>query len=105
MFKAVILGTILVTVVAVSEARASLDSSSCTLIGSLSKTIMTNRQNGVMMDTVMSVLRDNDPVTAYIRKIVIEAYKENLYTSDLVRERVITEFANKNMQICYEELK
>lgn len=76
----------------------------CHLIAGLSSEIMRARQSGVPMTDAMNVVNDIEieQVKKLTRSIVIQAYKENIWSTEKYKQRAINEFSNSLYLECLE---
>jgi hypothetical protein len=78
----------------------------CDRMSNLSKQIMTNRQNGVSLNEMMSTLNsvNNSALKTVTKTMVLDAYEHPRYNTATVKQRTIDEFANKYMLMCVKAL-
>ena len=66
---------------------------------------MTGRQNGVPLTKMMEVANsDNEQANDLTRKIILAAYEQPSYSTDEIKQRTITDFANDVALVCYQAL-
>jgi len=70
---------------------------SCASFGDLAVTIMTGRQNGVALSTMMEIAAGND----IVRSIILSAYDKPRYSTPSVQNETIQDFRNDVELACY----
>jgi len=81
-----------------TTALAEEEKASCEQIASIAKTIMTSRQGGVSMVSVMGVARDSE----LLQKMTVDAYEQGRYFSKEIQERQIQNFHDKWYMWCFK---
>lgn len=86
-----------------SPAFAIADTSVCDDMSGLARSVMGARQNGVPMKVLMANAQDpsgKDSIKAFTREIIVAAYEIPGYSSEEVKEKVITDFEDKYYLSC-----
>lgn len=77
----------------------------CSDIGAVAAQIMENRQIGVpisqIMDAIMGAIEDADSQAAY-KEVVILAYEQPSYSTEEMRQSMVSEFRNQIELQCYK---
>ena len=81
--------------------QAKTPQEKCTQVSSLSKTIMSGRQEGVPASTYMEMAGKNE----LAKTLVEEAFKVQRFTSDEDKEIAVSEFENRMFLHCHRALK
>ena len=74
----------------------------CPDYGNLAQTIMTVRQSGTPMSTVMSSI-SNGPASKAAKIMVTMAYSQPMYVVQENKDNAISEFRNKVELVCYNK--
>lgn len=77
----------------------------CKLLGNLAETIMTKRQEGVDLTTMLNIAESqgtSEEVANVSRKLVIAAYDSPEYSTQEYKERAIRKFKTEVMIECYK---
>ncbi|UCI33262.1 hypothetical protein [Mesorhizobium sp. B4-1-4] len=76
----------------------------CSAYGHLAYTIMKQRQSGIDMSVLMSILEKKADGAAkrQAQQLVIDAYDTPLFEIEENKQRTISEFANKAQVYCYQ---
>lgn len=79
----------------------------CEQIGELAKNIMGNRQNGVSISEIMTLVNSqswsgNSGLKKAVEDIVIIAYESPRYSSPKYKQSAVTEFQNQALVECYK---
>ena len=91
---------ILLSLTVATPSVAATPQEVCPSIGEMAATIMTARQNGVIMSTAMATVPDNVLKDLAI-DLVKKAYAVPQYNVDENRARAVTEFRNDTELACY----
>ncbi len=83
----------------VSAEEISEEENDCFRKGLYARFLMSDRQKGVSLSLAM----DNYKV-GLEKKVIVEAYEQNLYSSKEIKEKVIKEFENGIVIKCLKEL-
>jgi hypothetical protein len=89
---------ILAAAIAASPAFAD----TCARIGEFAESTMGARQSGAALSRVIAVTNDLPPL---FRAIVLEAYEQPRYQSEMHKNREIQDFRNKWESACYRAKK
>lgn len=91
---------------AVASPAYSAPQKLCVLIEQLSADIMGERQKGkamyVTIESFTKTLSEN--TSKAVNKIIIKAYDEPIYNTQLYRDKIVTEFSTGMAVQCYESL-
>ena len=97
--KAIILGMALaISPVAAEEANQK---DICQTVGELAEGVMKARQIGVSMSKSMDLAKDTD----WLREMVIAAYEQPAYQTELMQKKAISDFATDYLVICYKSIE
>ena len=91
-------------VLVVSTAQAQAESETvCEVVHSVATAVMSNRQAGVPVTTMMGVIEnaEDNQVTRTMAEMVKEAYSRSRFQSESIRQRAIEDFANDWATKCY----
>lgn len=86
-------------------ANQSIKNATCLMLGQLAEGVMTARQSGKPISTVLGTLDGgSSDIDNLARTIIIEAYEEPRWNGSEYQSRAITEFENSVMVRCYKTL-
>ncbi len=88
---------------ALSPITAQAQGATCADLGSLAETIMTQRQNGVPMSRLMSIVEDNGG-SDMARAMIRDAYNRPRYMTREMQVVEIQDFRNAIEAVCYQSL-
>jgi len=74
------------------------EQASCDQIANVAKSVMSGRQGGVSMGTLVGIAKGN----ALIEKMVVEAFESGRYSTKQVQDRQISEFRDKWFLWCFK---
>jgi len=80
------------------SAPALAKPASCDQIANVAKSVMSGRQGGVSMGTLVGIAKGN----ALIEKMVVEAYESGRYSTKEIQDRQISEFRDKWFLWCFK---
>lgn len=87
---------------AVPVAAENID---CNLYQSLAAGVMKGRQGGVSLARMIELADQSDlpaPDKELMKGFAMDAYEENLWSSESAKQEAITEFANRHMLACLQ---
>lgn len=89
---------------AATPVYADLRKELCTEVSSLAITIMTARQSGVPLDTMLQAADQNAPplIEKLANAMILDAYKTPQYSSQSLQGTAIIDFATQVTVACYE---
>lgn len=98
-----IIAAALIGLASFTAAPAFADDQACTSLHQLATAIMTRRQEGVPMTSMMGIAAstDNQPVNELARMMVQAAYAEPQWQTEENRARAVVTFANDMAAVCY----
>ncbi|NLS13019.1 hypothetical protein HGP28_08975 [Vibrio sp. SM6] len=100
--KKMILVGVLSALSSASNAAEVTQADVCRELGDLSVKIMTARQNGIPLSTMLEALNDDTAVANHMKQVIIEAYKQPRYSTDEMRARTIEDFRNDVELECFQ---
>jgi hypothetical protein len=76
----------------------------CSMISELAKTVMTKRQEGVLMSVMLTALEkvEQNPYTILTKTLVITAYDRPRFSTAEYKHQAVIDFANSSMSACVE---
>ena len=74
------------------------EQASCDQIANVAKSVMSGRQGGVSMGTLVGIAKGN----ALIEKMVVEAFESGRYSTKEIQDRQISEFRDKWFLWCFK---
>jgi hypothetical protein len=80
---------------------AAADLSICDTLGNLARSIMSGRQEGVSITTMLKVSNGNRLTDA----MIMEAYRQPMYQTPEIIDRVVAEFVDKTQNDCVRALR
>ena len=89
----------LLILIAALSAPVMAEQASCEQLGGTAELIMKHRQANKPMNQIMTIVKQHAPALSVL---VIQAYKEPLYSSESYKQKAIAEFRNDIELICYE---
>lgn len=82
-----------------TQATAQSNLTGCAAFEDLARTIMTARQNGLPLRTIMELVPEGEG-SDLVSEIVMSAYEHPQYSSPQMQYETINEFANMNYLLC-----
>ena len=89
-------------ILAAAIAAAPAYADPCARIGSFAAEVMATRQSGAALSRVLAI---TDDMPSIFRKIVLEAYEEPRYQSELHKQRSAQDYRNRWESACYRAKK
>lgn len=88
-----------------NKLTASQIDSLCLSTGNLAESIMSARQSGVSISTVMTTVTsgiDDENVASVARNIILSAYEEPMFSFQENKDNAIRKFRNNQEAVCYQ---
>lgn len=106
MKKGIILLLIAVNAAACTAPEKPEEMATCDMYGGVAASTMSARQAGVSLSDMMKTSDSQSPGLSEIsRHMIIEAYDEPEYSSELVKQRVIADFRDRWHLRCLKDTK
>ena len=96
--KALTALTLAILIALSTTALAEEEQASCDQIANVAKSVMSGRQAGVSMGTMVGIAKGN----ALIEKMVVEAFESGRYSTKEIQDRQISEFRDKWFLWCFK---
>lgn len=99
-----IVAVLILTLLSVTQAKASPDHSHCIVVGIMAEEVMLGRQTGRSISSFMEFADtiENQGMADIFRNMVFRAYEEQAYISPGSQQFTIQEFRNQIELECYQ---